>query len=93
MSFMLESKPVTVTGHLQPWRSIDEHDGVVDGGFSQSSLRYLGQRLGSRRIEPDVQQAIRCWSDGGVQPISLVVELDHSLVNRDVIRFDAVCRL
>lgn len=41
----------------------------------------------------DVQQAVCCGIDGGVQPESVVIQLAHSLVNRDVIRICAIKRL
>jgi hypothetical protein len=40
-----------------------------------------------------VEQAVRCRIDGSVQPVALVVELDHSFVNRNVVRVRAVKRL
>ena len=57
------------------------------------SEKHLGNRLISRRREFDVQQAVRCRIDSSVQPEPLVVELDHSLINRDVIRVRTVERL
>ena len=36
--------------------------------------------------EPDVQEFVRVGIDSGVQPKALVVELNHSFVQRNVIR-------
>ncbi len=33
-----------------------------------------------------MKQFIRLWNDSGVQPIFLIIELDHGLINRNVIR-------
>jgi hypothetical protein len=38
--------------------------------------------------QPDVKQLIRLGVDGGVQPVALVVDLNHGFVDRDVIRVD-----
>jgi hypothetical protein len=54
-SFVLESEPMTVTGRLQPRRSIDEKDRVVDEMFfAEFGKEHLGQCLCSRRKEPHV---------------------------------------
>jgi hypothetical protein len=91
MCFMLESQSVAVTNRLQPWCSVNEKNGVLNLMFlTEFREKHLGQRLCSRRIQPNVQQAVRCRIDGGVQPESLVVELDHGLINCNLIRFDAV---
>ena len=39
--------------------------------------------------KPDVKQLVRIRIDGGVQPVALVVDLNHRLVDGDVIRFGA----
>ncbi len=44
-------------------------------------------------MDPDVQQAVRCGTNCGVQSITLVVELERRLVDRDVIRVCTVCGL
>jgi hypothetical protein len=91
---MLESEPMTVAGRLQPGGAIDEEGRVVDEMFlAEFSKEHLGQRQCSRRKQPDVEQTVRGGIDGSVQPVSLVVELDHGLIDRDVIRVGTICRL
>jgi hypothetical protein len=42
---------------------------------------------------PEPRGGIRFGIDGGVQPESFAINLDHSLVNRDVIRADTIEQL
>ena len=94
MCNMLESESMTVAGGLQPGCAIDEEGRVVDEMFlAQFRKEHLGQRQCSRRKQPDVEQAVRGGIDGGVQPVSLVVELDHGFIDRNVIRIRTVCGL
>jgi len=37
-----------------------------------------------------VKQFVRLWIDRRVQPIRFIIELDHRLINRNVIRIQAV---
>ena len=48
--------------------------------------KLLCQCSRSRRKEPHMQEFVRVWVDGGVQPKLLAVDSDHRLVERDVIR-------
>jgi hypothetical protein len=41
---------------------------------------------GPRRKQPNVQEFVRFGIDGSVQPVPFVIELNHSFVDRDVIR-------
>ena len=83
-----------MAGRLQPRRAVDEKDRIVDVMFlTQFSEKHRGGRRCSRRIEPHVQQAVGVGIDSSVQPISLVIELDHGLINRHVIRVGTVCGL
>jgi hypothetical protein len=53
---MLESEAVTVTGRLQPGRTIDQQERIVDEMFLfEFGEEHLGQRLGSGREQPDVE--------------------------------------
>jgi len=40
-----------------------------------------------------MEKIVRFGIDNSVQPVALIVELDHGLVERDVIRLGTVCRL
>jgi hypothetical protein len=51
--------------------------------FTQKQQRSF---RGSRREEADGEEFVRVWIDGGVQPVRLIVQLNHGLVDRDVIR-------
>jgi hypothetical protein len=91
---MLESESVTVTGGLQPRCAIDEESSVINEMFlTEFGKEHFGQRQCSRRKQPHVEQAVRGGIDGGVQPVSLVVELNHGFIDRNVIRVGTVCGL
>ena len=88
---VLESESKAVAGRLQPRCSVDEKDRVVDEMFlTKFREEHLGECLCSRREQADVEQAVRCGIDGSVQPVSLVIELDHSFVKRNVIRVSTI---
>ena len=94
MGDVLKSEPEMVTGRLQPGRSIDQEDRVVDEMvLAEFFEEHLGDGGGPGRIERDVEQAVGGGIDSGVQPESVVVDLDHSLVDRDVIRVSALSGL
>lgn len=91
---MLESEAEMVTGRLQPRHSIDQKDRVVNEMFfAEFFEKHLGQRGGSSRKQSDVQQAIPRGIDRRVQPVALVIDLNHGFVDRDVIRVFTVCGL
>lgn len=52
-----------------------------------------GQLRGTRLKQPYMEDLVRCGIDGGVQPVALVVDLNHRLVDRDVIRFGVAAGL
>ncbi|GAA0217178.1 hypothetical protein GCM10009000_034950 [Halobacterium noricense] len=82
---------VTVESCLQPRCRIDEKERIIDEMFlAKFGEKHLDNRLISRRRELNVQQAVRVGIDSCVQPEPFVVELDHGLVNRDVIRVRTV---
>lgn len=84
---MLESEAEVVTGRLQPRRTIDQKDRVAhEMFFVEFFEEHLGQCGGSGRKQSDVQQAVRRGVDRRVQPVALVVDLNHGLVNRAVIQ-------
>jgi len=53
------------------------------GEFRQKGL---SENLCYRRLKLCMKQFVRLGIDGSIQPILLVVELDHGLVNRNVTR-------
>ena len=73
---------------------IDEKHGVGDVVF----LGRLGEKLASnrdciRRRRSTVETPVRCWIDGGVQPVLIVVDSDRLLLNPNAIRPRTVGRL
>jgi len=79
---------------LQPRCRINEKERVIDEmSLAEFGEEHLGNRLISRRREFNVQQAICLRIDRSVQPEPFVIELDHSFVNRNVIRLDTIKRL
>ena len=91
---MLKSESVTVTGRLQPGRAIDQKDRVVDEMFlAEFGEEHLGEGGSSGRVQSDVEQAVGGGIDRRIQPVALVIHLDHGLVNRDVIRILSGSRL
>jgi len=73
---------------------IDEKHGVVDILFlGEFRANDRGITLFSRRKQPEMEKIVRFGIDNSVQPVALIVELDHGLVERDVIRLGTVCRL
>ena len=79
---------------LQPRCRIDEKHRVIDEMFlSNFSKKHLSNRLVSRRRELHVEQAVRLGIDRSVQPEAFVIELDHGLVNRNVIRINTASGL
>jgi hypothetical protein len=78
---------VVLTRISERVRSIDERHGVGDilslEEFRKKQMSenrcYCGFRL-------HVEQFVCLGSDSGIQPISLIIESDHSLVNRSVTR-------
>jgi hypothetical protein len=94
MFFVSVIEAVSVQCCLQPRCRIDENDRVVDEKFvAEFNKKYLDNRLISSRRKLDVQQAVRVGIDSSVQPGPFVVQLDHGLVNRDMIRVRAIERL
>ena len=67
--------------------SIDETHSIVEVMFLTKFLQKPFRQCGrSRRIQPRMQNFVRFWLDSSVQPIAMVVKLNHRLVKRDVIR-------
>jgi hypothetical protein len=72
---------------LQRGRAINEENGIVDIVFvTKLSEKPLCETGVCGRLKLCMQQIVCIGIDGGVQPILLVVELDHGFVDRNVIR-------
>ncbi len=61
--------------------------------FSVSSERKIENTFVPARKQPDVEEYVCLGIDGGVQPVALIVEVDHGSVDRDVIRLFPSSRL
>lgn len=91
---MLESEVLAMAGRVQPGRSIDQEERVGDEMFlTEFCEEHLGERLSSGREEPKVQYTVCGRINRGIQPVALVIDLDHDLVDRDVIRVSTLCGL
>jgi hypothetical protein len=79
-----------MTGSFEPQRAIDKDERVVDARFLAEPRHEHQRGCGRpRRIQPNVKQSGGGGIDGGLQPILLVVELNHGLVDGNVIRIRA----
>jgi len=87
VTFVAEIEPVTGAGVFQRCRAVDENHGVVDVVFlAQLREERVRQDIRSGWFELRMQQFVGFRGDGGVQPVPLIVQSDHGLVDRDVIR-------
>jgi hypothetical protein len=67
--------------------AIDEKHGGFDIVFlAEFTEEHLGKRGRRRRKQSDVKQVICLRIRSGIQPVLLVVDPNHRLVERDVIR-------
>jgi hypothetical protein len=79
---------------LEMLGAIDEkHSGFDIVFLVEFAEEHLGECSGGRRKQPHVQQLIPLWINGSVQPVLLVVDPNHRLVERDVVRVLAVLGL
>jgi len=83
-----------MAGCLQPRRSIDEKERIIDvmffAGFRED---HLGQSLCSCRLDVSLEQAIGLGIDRFIQPIVFKIESDNRFVNCNVIRISSLNRL
>jgi hypothetical protein len=74
--------------------AIDQKHGGFDIVFvTKFSEKDLGECGRCRRKQPQMKQFVCLGIGGSVQPELLIVDSNHSFVNRNVIRISAVCRL
>jgi hypothetical protein len=87
MANRLKSQAESVEGASKCRRSIDEERGLLDLLlFAEFPQEQHGELRGSCLKQPFVQDFVRVGIDGGEQPVAFVVDLNHRLVDRDVIR-------
>jgi hypothetical protein len=87
MSTVLKSEVVFEECSLHPRCAIDEKHGVGAVVFLVAFLQDLFCHDDcSCRNRPYVQECVRFGSDSSVQPVSLIVELNHGFVTPNVIR-------
>ena len=83
----LKSESCSLECSLEMLGTIDEKHGIFD---VMSLLEFAEEHLGERgrcgRKQPDVKQLIRLGTGSGVQPILLIVDANHGLVEIDMIR-------
>lgn len=85
---MLISEVGAVGNGLEPRPPVNEQCGVMDVvSLQEWPSEPVSQCDRSRRKQPDIEEFIRVWIDDGVQPVAVVVELNHRLVNGDVGRY------
>ncbi len=71
---------------LEPIRIINEKQRVVDIVFlTKLSEKYLSECSRIRGKEPNMKEVVCSWIDCSVQPILLVIDPDHALINRNVL--------
>lgn len=87
MRHVMKSEPGFEQGSLKPWSAIDQEFSGLDVMFlAEFRHEAFGKRDRSRGEELGVQEFVRFEIDSGVQPVALIVESNHDLVERDVIR-------
>ncbi|GAB7121272.1 hypothetical protein JCM9743_37470 [Natrinema sp. JCM 9743] len=68
-------------------RSIDEKHGVGDVVFlGEFRKKRMSENLCCCRFKLRMEQFVCLGINCSVQPVLLIIQLDHSLVNRNVIR-------
>ena len=87
VAFVAEIEAVTGAGVFQRRRTVDKKHGVVDVVFlAQFREERVSEHVRSGWLELRMQQFVGFGVDGSVQPVLFVIESDHGLVDRDVIR-------
>jgi hypothetical protein len=94
VAFLTEPAVEPAAGFLERSFAVDEDAGGIDDVVLPSSARTFSTTACVRiRRELDVSQIVRFGTDGFGQPVVLVLELDHDLVDGNGIRRWAVVRL
>jgi len=87
MFLVSEIESMSLTGVFQRCGPIDKKHGVINVVFlAELGKKCMGENICSRWFKLCIEQFIRFRVDSGVQPILLVVESDHRLINHNVIR-------
>ncbi len=87
MFFVSEIEAVSMAGVFQRCGAIDEEDGVIDIMFlAEFGEGCVGENVCSGWFKLCMKQFVCIRIDSGVQPVAFVIELNHGLVNCDVIR-------
>ena len=88
-----ELEAVATAGVFQRRRAIDGKHGVIDVVFlAQLREEAVRKNRGFRRFERRMEQFVRFRIDRSVQSVTLVIELNHGLVDCNVIRISTVFR-
>jgi hypothetical protein len=83
----LKSEASSVKCSLEMLGAIDEKHGVFDIVFlTEFREEHLGQRSRGGRKQAEMKQIVCLGIASGVQPVLLVVDPNHRLVERDLIR-------
>jgi hypothetical protein len=86
-AFVWKSESCSLECSLEVCRAIDEKHGVIDIVFLAEFLQEVFSQYGCRgRKQPKMKDFVCVRIDSGVQPELLVVDSNHSLVDRDVVR-------
>ena len=90
----LKSEPKLVQRSLEMGGIIDENRRLIEVVVAGELTDERDGKLGRSRVkQPDVQRFVRVSVDSGVQPVTLVADLNHRLVDGHVIRLDVAGRL
>ena len=94
MAFGLKSEPCSLECSVEVSRAINEKDGVYDimflPQFSEEDFGKSGCR-GSK--QPQMKEFVCVWISSSRQPVLLIVDANHCLVDRNLIRSVAVGQL
>jgi len=94
MSFVSEIEVVFATGSLEWSRAIDENDRIIYVVFlPEICEKLICDSIVSCRFKLCMEQIIRFWIDSSVQPILFIIESNHGIIDRNVIRAPTRFRL
>jgi hypothetical protein len=87
MASYLKSEAKSVQRSFEMMRSIDKKCGLLNLLFVAEFVEeQQGELGGSGLKQPGMKEFIGFWIDSGVQPVSFVVDPNHCLIHRDLIR-------